>query len=210
MFKYFPTMASIVLTILSQTSNKATFDDNDALFVLEKVHDALLFGEVIGRADISRATGIGEGTVRTIVQRLRSMGLLEVSRDGIGMTKTGIDFLSAVGITLIRIDHTDSAIGAYQVPLLIKGKAGLIEKGIEQRNCAIKVGADGCTTIVCKGGALVLPPDWNIDEKSPALASQIRRYDVEEGDVVLIGGSDTGPRMASAASNSAALALLAP
>ncbi len=199
-----------MLRLLSQNGPRPAFNDNDAMFVLEILGSALVSGEAVGRADISRRTGIGEGVVRTILHRLKSMGLVSVSRMGTSMTSTGCDFMRATGISFMDLGHTDSAIGANQVAILVKGKADLIEKGIEQRNCALRVGADGCTTIVCRGGALVLPPDWNIDEKSPALASRIRRYDIEEGDVVLIGGSDTSPRMASAASNSAALALLAP
>ena len=199
-----------MLRLLSQNGPRPAFDDNDVMFVLELLDRALETGEATSRGEIALRTGIGEGVVRTILHRLKSMGLVSVSRMGASMTAAGCDFMRATGISFMDLDHTDSAIGTHQVALLVKGKADLIEKGIEQRNCALRIGADGCTTIVCRGGALVLPPDWNIDEKSPALALQIRRYDVEEGDVVLIGGSDTSPRMASAASNSAALALLAP
>ena len=121
------------------------------------------------------------------------------------MIAAGCDFMKAAGVSFMDLDPTDSAIGAYQVALLVRGKADAIGKGIEQRNCAIRVGADGCTTIVCREGSLTLPPDWDVDERTPALASQIRRYGVSDGDVVLIGGSDVSPRLAS---NSAALALL--
>ena len=199
-----------MLRILSKNGSAATFDDNDVMFVLELLDRALETGEATSRGEIALRTGIGEGVVRTILHRLKSMGLVSVSRMGASMTAAGCDFMRATGISFMDLGYTDSAIGANQVAIRVKGKADLIEKGIEQRNCALRIGADGCTTIVCRGGALVLPPDWNIDEKSPALASRIRRYDIEEGDVVLIGGSDTGLRMASAASNSAALALLAP
>ena len=203
-------MALPMLRLLSQPEHGAPFDDNDAMFVLELLERALRSGEAMSRADISGETGIGEGVVRAILQRLRSIGLLSISRAGTSISMTGLEFMRATGVSLMRLDHTDSAIGAHQVALLVKGKAAMIEKGIEQRNCALKVGADGCTTIVCEGGALVLPPDWDVDERTPELASQIRRHGISDGDVVLIGGSDTGPRMASAASNSAALALLTP
>ncbi len=197
-----------MLTILAQTGNRKSFDDNDLMFVLETVYDSFRFSEVIGRADISRATDIGEGVVRTIIQRLKSMNFVSVNRYGVGITETGLDFIRTVGITYMRLDHTDSAIGAYQVPLLIKGKGNRINKGIEQRNCALKIGADGCTTVIYRNGKLLLPPEWDIDEKSPDLAAQIRRYPLSEEDVILIGGSDADLRMASKASNSAALALL--
>jgi len=54
-----------------------------------------------------------------------------------------------------------------------------------------------------RNAELVLPPDWNIDEHSPGLAAQIRAHGMEEGDVVFIGGSNTGMREAAVAANSA-------
>ena len=84
----------------------------------------------------------------------------------------------------------------------------MVEKGVEQRDAALKSGGDGCTTIILRDGELVLPPDWSIDEHSPELAAQIRSHGMEEGDVVLIGGSNTGMREAAVAANSAALELV--
>ena len=75
-------------------------------------------------------------------------------------------------------------------------------------NNALDVCGDECTTIILRDGELVLPPDWSIDEHSPELAVQIRAHGMEEGDVVLIGGSNTGRREAAVAANSAALELV--
>ena len=84
----------------------------------------------------------------------------------------------------------------------------MIEKGVEQRDAALKSGGDGCTTIILRDGELILSPDWSIDKHCPELAAQIRAHDMEEGDVVLIGGSNTGMREAAVAANSAALELV--
>ena len=83
----------------------------------------------------------------------------------------------------------------------------MIDKGVEQRDSGLKGGGDGCTTIVCRDGRLILPPDWNIDEKSPDMASRIRSYGIAEGDIELIGGSNTGVREAANAANTAVLEL---
>ena len=75
------------------------------------------------------------------------------------------------------------------------------------RHCDF-VRGDGYTTILCRDGKLILPPNWDVDENRPVLASQIRSHNIEDGDIVLIGGSNTGEREASAAANSAALDLV--
>lgn len=75
------------------------------------------------------------------------------------------------------------------------------------RHCAF-VRGDGYTTIPCRDEKLILPPNWDVDENRPVLASQILSHNIEDGGIVLIGGSNTGEKEASAAVNSAALDLV--
>ena len=75
-------------------------------------------------------------------------------------------------------------------------------------NNALEVCGDGCPTITLRDGEFILSPDWSIDEHCPELAAQIRSHGIEEGDVVLIGGSNTGMREAAMTANSAALELI--
>ncbi len=197
-----------MLSILNPTPRGKSFGDSEVMFVLETLDRNLRSGRITGRGDISLQTGIGEGTVRTILQRLEPMGFLHTSRAGVTLSTTGTDFMKAVGISLLDLAHTDSAIGLYQVAILLRGKAEKIEKGVEQRNSGLKAGGDGCTTIICRGGMLILPPEWVVDENSPELASCIRSYGISDGDIVLIGGSNTSRLKAAIAVNSAALELL--
>ena len=109
-----------MLRILSKNGSATTFDDNDVMFVLELLDRALETGEATSRGEIALRTGIGEGVVRTILHRLRSMGLAEVSRAGTSISSVGHDFMRATGMSLVEIGHTDSAIGAHQVAVLVK------------------------------------------------------------------------------------------
>lgn len=198
-----------MLQILTPSAHRLTsYGDNDVLLILEKLYEAGKSGKIMGRSDLSRTTGIGEGIIRSILQRLKPMGFVEVSHAGVYLGESGRAFLDAAGFVPMDLEHTDSAIGVYQVPLIVKGKAHLIIKGVEQRDSGLKAGGDGCTTIICRNGELVLPPDWSIDGNSPGMATRIRSYGISDGDVVLIGGSNTGIREAAAAANSAAMALV--
>ena len=98
------------------------------------------------------AVGLSEGYTRLILGKLEGMGLVDVSPRGMIVTPLGCDLLRTLGFSLMEIDHTDSAIGTYQVALLLKGKAKMIEKGVEQRDAALKSGGDGCTTIILRDG----------------------------------------------------------
>ena len=196
-----------MLKILNTSVHGLSYGDGEIMFVMEKLAVALLEGRKMARKSISMETGIGEGTVRTILGRLDAMGLLDIEHQGVTLSTTGSEFLKRIGVKLMDLEHTSSAIGTYQVSVLLRGKAHMIDKGVEQRDSGLKGGGDGCTTIVCRDGRLILPPDWNIDEKSPDMASRIRSYGIAEGDIVLIGGSNTGVREAANAANTAVLEL---
>ena len=196
-----------MLKILNTSVHGLSYGDGEIMFVMEKLAVALLEGRKMARKSISMETGIGEGAVRTILGRLDAMGLLDIEHQGVTLSTTGSEFLKRIGVKLMDLEHTSSAIGTYQVSVLLRGKAHMIDKGVEQRDSGLKGGGDGCTTIVCRDGRLILPPDWNIDEKSPDMASRIRSYGIAEGDIVLIGGSNTGVREAANAANTAVLEL---
>ena len=126
--------------IIIPSKRVMSYGDNDVMFILETLERNLRSGKRAGRADVADSTCIGEGIVRTILTRLDNMGFLDITKRGITLSGTGIDFLDTLGISLMDMERTDSAIGGYQVALLIKGKAELIQKGIEQRNSALKAG----------------------------------------------------------------------
>jgi hypothetical protein len=53
-------------------------------------------------------------------------------------------------------------------------------------------GADGATTLVVRNGRLIVPPDYIIDEKDPALAALLRStFNIREGDAIIIGTAST-------------------
>lgn len=194
--------------ILTPPPRSGSLGNSEVMFIMETLDERFRDGVLIGRGDIAAVTGIREGAVRAILQRLERMGFVRISNMGVILLPTGSDFLRAMGITLMELDHTTSAIGVYQVSLLVRGMADRINKGVEQRDSGLKSGGDGCTTILCKDGRLLLPPDWDVEENTPELGAQIRGHGISEGDIVLIGGSNTNRTMAAAAANSAALELL--
>ena len=197
-----------MLRILTPPPRSGSLGNNEVMFRLETLEERFRDGILIGRGDIAAVTGIREGAVRAILQRLERMGFVRMSNMGVVLLPTGSDFLKATGITLMDLEHTTSAIGRYQVALLVRGMASRVDKGVEQRDSGLKSGGDGCTTIVCRNGRLILPPEWDVDANTPELASKIRSYGISDGDIVLIGGSNTDRTMAAAAANSAALELL--
>ena len=78
--------------------------------------------------------------------------------------------------------------------------------GIEQRDAALIAGALGATTLICKGGGLLIP--GTSEKLDPEINRLIlTRLSPGEGDAIIVGSSDD-PYLAELGAKSAALELL--
>ncbi|HTY46756.1 MAG TPA: DUF4443 domain-containing protein [Methanomassiliicoccales archaeon] len=156
---------------------------------------ALADGRRRGRKQLAEAVGLGEGSMRTIVEYLRDKGHIDVKQTGIKISPRGAEFVKQMPVKLERLEPSSISLGTRNVAVQVKGKAKKIGLGIEQRDAAIKAGADGATTIVVSGGKLVIPPDYFVDRETPEIAYDLRRHFLlNEGDVVIIGTARTYDR----------------
>jgi len=77
-------------------------------------------------------------------------------------------------------------VGDVDVATVVKGVSDLVDKGIEQRDEAIKVGTDGATVLVFEDGELVLPEDLGGVEEEVG-SELLDNFELSDGDVVIIG-----------------------
>lgn len=151
-------------------------------------------GRRIGRKRLADEVGVGEGSMRRIIETLKDWGFIDIKQTGITITKSGQAFLSQVPIRPVDVYIGGSVIGEFQQGILVLGGANKVNKGMEQRDAGIKVGGNGCTTLVIRDGALMIPPDWNLDEKDPETAYKIRKdTGMTADDALIVGGGDTKP-----------------
>jgi len=146
----------------------------------------------IGRAALGNRLGVGEGVVRTLLRRLTSEGLVEVSTNGITASEKGRRILDDVHSIIIRgaiAPATEDTLGGHNYALLIRGAAHKVRKGLEQRDAALLAGAGGATTITIREGAALIPGM----DRSPSkpLLSLIEVIGASNGDAVVIGTGDT-------------------
>ncbi len=151
-------------------------------------------GRRIGRKRLADEVGVGEGSMRRIIETLKEWSFIDIKQTGITITKSGQAFLAQVPIRPVDVFIEGSVIGACQQGVLVIGGESKVKKGMEQRDAGIKVGGSGCTTLVIRDGALMIPPDWNLDEKDPEAAYKIRKdTGMTQDDALIIGGGDTKP-----------------
>lgn len=164
------------------------FSDANVYWTLHLLSD----GERIGRKRLSDMVGIGEGSMRRIIDALRDMELISIKQTGVAITEEGTEFLKNIPIRIIDLDVGDSVDGDETQSLLVFGVSHKVRNGMEQRDAGIKVGATSCTTFVIRDGALMVPPDWNVDLEKPELAKKIREdLGMSDKDAIIVGGAPT-------------------
>ena len=164
------------------------FNDANVYWALHLLSD----GRRMGRKRLAEEVGVGEGSMRRIIDTLKEWEFILIKQTGITITKAGQSFLNQIPIRPVDLNLKDSVMGEFQQAVLVLGVADKVNNGLEQRDEGIKVGATGCTTVVLRDGVLSIPPDWNLDENDPANAMKIRKeIGMTQNDVIIIGGGNT-------------------
>ncbi len=162
----------------------------------------------VGRQQLSRELRLGEGTIRTMVSRMKSLGLVEATRGGMNLTEEGREVLAEANqvISSSEIPETSLTVGSSNHAVLVRGASAKVALGIEQRDAALITGALGATTLICKGGGLLIP--GTSEKLDPEINRLIlARLSPGEGDAIIVGSSDD-PYLAELGAKSAALELL--
>jgi predicted transcriptional regulator len=156
----------------------------------------LIANKAIGRSKLAEELGVGEGAMRTMINRLKNAGLITTSKLGCVLTSKGLKLWNECKMVLRRkvgIGKTDLTLADCNVAILVKSRGHKVKSGMEQRDAAIMVGAKGATTIMFKGERLVIPSvSDNMAKDFPKVANQmVRLLQPGENDVIVVGSADS-------------------
>ena len=156
-------------------------------------------GKRMGRKRLADEIGVGEGSMRRILETLREWEMIQIKQSGITITRSRLGFLSEIPLKVIDVDLGDSIVGDYSQSVLVFNVADKIQNGMQQRDAGIRVGATGCTTLVIRDGNLIIPPDWNMDVERPEIAKNVRATGITDKDAIIVGsGNDQRTAMMAA------------
>lgn len=150
----------------------------------------------IGRSSLSLRLETGEGATRTLLNRLKSHGLIMVSKKGCSLTKKGEKIWSEYQSLFPRkvsLEKNELSLAACNVAVQTRDGADKVHAGVEQRDAAIIAGAKGAITLLFRSGKLSLPSvSEDVARDYPIAFRQIsEKFDLKENDVVVIGSADT-------------------
>lgn len=148
----------------------------------------------IGRKELAKRIGLGEGSIRTLINKLKNNDLITITRKGCNLSNAGLEiynWLLKKISPLNEIDLKEIWGRQFSVGVVVKNGEKLVKKGIEQRDAAIRFGATGAITLIFKSGKLLMPELTNLSEEFPEFASRLLNYfSLSEGDVLIIVGAD--------------------
>ena len=149
----------------------------------------------IGRKGLASRLDLGEGSSRGLISHMEELGLVMQMDDGLKLSKRGSRYLNDIGFQTLDLMVHDLTVGEHDFVIRISGMADLVKDGIRERDEAMMAGASGATTILFHGKKLMLPDHFDLDQKMPKVAKAIREgFELEDGDVVIIGTGDSEER----------------
>jgi len=149
----------------------------------------------VGRVRLAKTLGLGEGTIRTLIRHFENEGLIKSTKTGITLTNSGRRLASNLKSRIsdeTDVPRSSLTVGPFNIAVLIKNAAHAIKGGLEQRDAAIKVGAQGATTLTYSRGRLNMP---NVEEDvfrdAPAIRETlVSKLKPRENDVIIIGSAN--------------------
>ena len=138
-----------------------------------------------GRKTISDELGLGEGSVRTLLKRLSTLGIITSTQKGHFLNERGVQLLGRIKELFSEPVKAEKIEGMPAVVLKIRNPPGF--KSIELRDEAIRFFARGAMILLIKNGEAVFPEDERkLRETFPEIVRSIESLAPEEGDLIVI------------------------
>ncbi len=146
-----------------------------------------------GRKQLAKEMGVGEGSIRSILGRLKRAGYVRTERKGNSLTPRGHELLGSLGLTVLSITGGEISVGECDVAVVISGYGDRVLDGFTQRDAAVRAGARGATTLLYRKGGLYFPDGERMRGEEglmDQLMAGMEARGLMDGDVVIIGTAD--------------------
>lgn len=149
----------------------------------------------IGRKRLTQLLGLGEGSVRTMLQRLSRLGYAKSTRSGIVLTENGKQLhesLMNVVKTVKKVDFEMPWKAAVNYGVVLRGLADRVSTGVDERDEAVRHGALAAMILAKLSDGLYMPKITNLSVERPEFANTVEAFfQPDVGDVIIITGAET-------------------
>jgi ribosomal protein S25 len=150
----------------------------------------------VGRISLSNKLELGIGTTRTVLKHLKKEEMIGSSKYGYTLSEHGkelFDNLRSMISKGIEVPSSPLTVGPKSVAVLVRDAAHKVERGIEQRNTAIRVGASGATTLTFSRNKLTMASKrrHRMKDVSEIQHIVVSKLNLKENDVVIVGSGES-------------------
>jgi len=160
--------------------------------VIHLLKTVMLFSEKnIGRYGLVKELGLNEASVKTILKNLEKNKIAEPFATGYKLTKSGLILAKKMRRKIpyiAQMPENELMVGKHNTVVVVRNAAKKIKFGLEQRDAAIKAGADGATTFVYKNKLILPGVNMKIKEMEKMLGE---KFKMKNNDVVIIGSASS-------------------
>lgn len=144
-----------------------------------------------GRARLANELGIGEGSIRTLLDELETKSLIARNNSGIVLTKKGKSIISESPIMTMPIGDCSFSLSQHSSVAVVRSASERVSNGIRQRDEAVRNGGAGAITMIVRNGRLYLPPEMKqvIDRELDNVV--FNALQANEGDAVIMSSGNT-------------------
>jgi len=186
------------LQILRQISSTRPLGPSRTFTELQVIRAIMILGErkVIGRTLLSRLLKTGSGAIRTMISDLEDHKIINVERSGCSLTTKGLSIYESIIERIPKVSKVDAgrlSVANFDAAALVKDVSKTIQRGIEQRDAAIRVGAKGATSLIYENGRFALPMgsiDCAKDYPSDIWIMLEKTFKPLDRDVIIVSSSD--------------------
>lgn len=154
--------------------------------------------ERTGRKNLLQEISIGEGSMRTVLKKLKARGFIESTKKGHKLTDSGEEYLNKYleKFTIPFKINSGDIITGKKAGIVVRNACDKITNGIAQRDIAVRAGALGALLLkYCdKSGKLKFPDEVQLLEDFPEFKSEIEAIamnaEFNPGDVLIVAFSE--------------------
>lgn len=148
----------------------------------------LLSEKPLGRNHLIKALNLTEASTRTLMSKLKKQGFARNSTKGLVLTQKGRKTLEKIleKVSLaVKIKNFEA--GKHATAFQIHGAAKKIKLGVEQRDFAVKAGANGAIVLIYDKKKLKMPGVSYMQRRNKKLFEEIEeKFALKKNDVVVI------------------------
>lgn len=153
---------------------------------------------------------LGEGSIKTLIKHLKMEKMIITSNRGTTMSDRGRKIFEEMSRHICsesKIPKSNISVSEFNYGILLRNLKFAIKQGVEQRDAAIKMGAQGATTLIFKDGKFIIPGSSYNALKEEKNIERILKDELNpiNDDIIIIASDNTSYIIAELASKAAAL-----